>query len=220
MEQKIKVLSKPIGVAEYKAAMKDITQQACFKRPNYRIKIPMGWVFNIRDLTRDLMALVKGSPDLENFQVHRIAQLGAGDLFADVSHSHNRSIQGLLRSATVRCSHTCQACGVPGRPYLIGDNHRSWCADCAAPALLLADLKSLDERLLEDFGSPTFSVRRMPAGLRPGFRKWVAVQEQRMPELGDTVGTWLARDWRTALRPLELALKELQDSGRLLGETR
>jgi hypothetical protein len=213
MEQKIKVLSKPIGAAEYKAVMKEITYQECFQQHNYRIKIPMGWVYVIRDLTRDLMVLVKGNPDLENFRIHRMAQLGTGELFVDVSYPHNRSVTGLLRKAQVRCSHTCQICGVPGRHYLFGDTNRSWCADCAAPALLLADIERLDERLLEDFSSATFAVRRMPAGLRLGFRKWVALQEERMPDLADMVGTWHARDWRTALRAMESALKEFSKRG-------
>jgi hypothetical protein len=213
MEQKIKVLSKPIGAAEYKGVMKEITRLECFQQHNYRIKIPMGWVYVIRDLARDLMVLVKGNPDLENFRIHRIAQLNTGDLFVDVSYPHNRSIQGLLRKALVRCNHTCQLCGIPGRHYLISDMNRSWCADCAAPALLLADIERLDERLLEVFSSETFAVRHMPAGLRLGFRKWVALQEERMPDLADMVGTWHARDWRTALRPMESALKAFSKRG-------
>lgn len=220
MDQIVTMLSKPILLADYNAVIKEITQQPCFGVNNYRINVPMGWIFIIKDLTRDLTALAKGNPEMENFQIYRFAKLTTGDLFTEVSHSDNRSVKGLLRKAMERSRHTCQCCGIPGRRYRIEDVHRSWCPDCAAPFLILTDIKQLDGLLVQNFGSPTFPVRQMPVGLRQGFRKWVALHEKRMPEIGDEVGTWHAREWRTALRPMESALTDLQDSGRLKGDAR
>lgn len=220
MDQIATILSKPILVADYKAAIKELTQLPCFTENNYRIKIPMGWIFIIRDLVRDLTAAAKGNQEMADFQIYRLAQLNTGDLFAELSHSNNRAVKGLVRKAIERGRHTCQCCGITGRRYRIGEIHRSWCPDCAAPLLILADIRTLDELLLKSFGSPTFPVRHMPTGLRHGFRKWVALHESRMPEPSDEVGTWYAREWRSALRPMESALNKLLDSGRLRGDAK
>lgn len=220
MNQIITILGRPIQIADYKAAMTELTQLPCFVSNNYRVKIPMGWIYIIRDLARDLTTLAKGNPDLENLQIYRIAQVVSGDLFTEVSHYNNRSVKGLLRKAMERSRHTCQCCGIAGRRYRIEDIYRSWCPDCAAPFLILTDIQQLDDLLVKSFRSPTFAVRQMPAGLRQGFRHWVALHEKRMPEIGDEVGTWHAREWRTALRPMESAVKDLQDSSRLRGDAR
>jgi hypothetical protein len=217
MKMNTSLLCTPIRVADYKSTLKEITQLSSFQPNNYRIKIPVGWVFVIRNLTRRLTALAKGHPELENFVIFRIGQLNTGDLFTEVSHPKNRSVIGLIRKAEIQCSRTCQLCSAPGRVYQVDDNQRSWCADCAAPHLLLMDIETFDERLNEDLGNPKFSIRRMPASLRTGFRKWLESSGPQNPIIGGEVGTWYAREWRMALRPMEVHLKEILRSGALKG---
>lgn len=213
MNTTINSLSTPIRVAAYKAGLKIITRRPCFQENRYRIKIPMGWIAVVDDFTRNLSTLRQSHPEMQDLTVYRISQTSAGQLHAEFNFAEHRSLTGILRKAKIRSEHTCQCCGAPGRRYRLSDSKRSWCPTCAAPALLLADIERLDERLQQDFGRPTFEVRHMPAGLRESFHAWVARQEQRPPGVRETVGAWHAREWRSALRPFEAALKKLQFDG-------
>lgn len=201
--------------ARVKAAMKDISGRPCFVKGHHRLKFPVGWIDAVNDMTRSLVALQKGNRDLENLVVYRITQLNNGHLFAEFNCTNQHSVNGILRKTQIRCQNTCQVCGAPGRRYAQQDVYRSWCPTCAAPALLLDDIARLDEQLKAAFSEPTFPVRKMPSGLRASFRAWVALHEAKAPGIRDSVGTWYAREWRAALRPLEAAVRKLRNDGQV-----
>lgn len=197
---------KAISAAQYQAGRKRVKAHKFMRQDDFCFVIPRGWIYVTEQMIGAFADLLPGNPALEDFYIRGIRSR-KDELEVEFSYYSDTSVAGVLRKYLVKTRNTCRFCAAPGKVYKVEGWRRVLCPTCAAPLLLLKDLEQFDERLMAMSGESTFRMARLPAGLRAGFRRWIALQEDRQQGEQDTVAPWHAYEWRHAVRPIEQAIR-------------
>lgn len=197
---------KTISTAQYQAGRKRIKAHKFMRQDDYSFVIPRGWIYVVEEMMRAFADLLPGNTALEDFSIRGI-RARKDELEVEFGYSSDASVAGVLRKYVVKARNTCRFCAAPGKVYKVEGGRRVLCPTCAAPLLLLKELEQFDERLRAMSGESTFRMARMPAGLRAGCCRWIALQEDRCHGEPDAVASWHAYEWRHALRAVEQAIQ-------------
>lgn len=201
------IAGQPISTVEYQAGRKRIKAHAFMRQDDYCFVIPRGWIYVTEEMMSAFADLLPGNTAQEDFIIRGIRGNRKDEMEVEFGYSSNASVAGVLRKFLVKAQNTCRFCAAPGKAYKVEGWRRVLCPTCAAPLLLLKDLEQFDEHLMAMSGESAFHMARMPAGLRTGCRRWIALQEDYCHGEPDAVAPWHAYEWRDALRPLEKAIQ-------------